>query len=190
MSDFKSTLYGYYQYMADEDGLFKNLTLPTGIDKDTAIEVILLECGEMCPLWTDPYFMQDVIGTWSTKWSKTFDKWLTAYNATYNPIHNYDRTESMSGWDHARNDGSDNTAVTNKRSAYDASTYQPHDQSEVYGTTGNTLDSSYDHTNHMYGNIGVTTTQQMLEAEYKIAEWNIYEAIKDIFIQDFLIMVY
>ena len=188
MSDFKSTIYGYHLYL--EDGLFKELSVPTGIDKNILIDVILADCGEMCPVWTDPEFMQEMIGVWSSKWSRTFAKWLAAYNATYNPIHNYDRTEEMSGWDHAENTGTDDSTITNTRSAYNSANYTPHDQSVVDSDTSSDLDSSYNHENHMYGNIGVTTTQQMLEAEYKIAEWNIYENIADIFMKDFCIMIY
>lgn len=43
---------------------------------------------------------------------------------------------------------------------------------------------------HMYGNIGVTTSQQMLEAELNIRKWNIYEKIADMFISEFCIMIY
>ena len=42
----------------------------------------------------------------------------------------------------------------------------------------------------MYGNIGVTTSQQMLQAELDVRAWNIYEHITDLFIKDFLIPVY
>lgn len=43
---------------------------------------------------------------------------------------------------------------------------------------------------HAYGNIGVTTSQQMLEAELNIATWNLYEHIADLFISEFCIPVY
>lgn len=41
-----------------------------------------------------------------------------------------------------------------------------------------------------YGNIGVTTSQQMLESELDIAQWNLYEHMADIFISEFMIPVY
>lgn len=41
-----------------------------------------------------------------------------------------------------------------------------------------------------HGNIGVTTSQQMLEAELKLAYWNIYEHITDIFLSEFIIPIY
>ena len=46
------------------------------------------------------------------------------------------------------------------------------------------------HEGRIHGNIGVTTSQQMLEAELKIAEWNIYEHITDLFLSEFIIPIY
>ena len=60
MSNFKSTLLSYHRYL--DDGLFKNLLVPEGIDSQILIQIILKECGEMTPVWTDPVFMQDMIG--------------------------------------------------------------------------------------------------------------------------------
>ena len=42
----------------------------------------------------------------------------------------------------------------------------------------------------IHGNIGVTTSQQMLEAELKIAEWNLYDHITDLFFSEFVIPIY
>ena len=46
------------------------------------------------------------------------------------------------------------------------------------------------HKARLYGNIGVTTSQQMLQSELDIARWNMYEHIADLFAQEFCIMVY
>lgn len=67
--------------------------------------------------------------------------------------------------------------------------------SNTISGTGSTSDTSNGttrnvHTGHLYGNIGVTTTQQMLESELNIAMWNLYDHIADIFIDEFCIKVY
>lgn len=46
------------------------------------------------------------------------------------------------------------------------------------------------HSGHMYGNIGVTTSQQMLESELDIAAWNLYDHIADVFVEELCIPVY
>ena len=46
------------------------------------------------------------------------------------------------------------------------------------------------HDARIYGNIGVTTTQQMIESELELRRWNIYEQITDMFISEFCVMIY
>ena len=46
------------------------------------------------------------------------------------------------------------------------------------------------HNAHLYGNIGVTTSTQMLEDYLRVERFNIYEQIADIFVDEFCIMVY
>lgn len=91
-------------------------------------------------------------------------------------------------------------------SAYDASTYQPK-ENEIgtssgsgNGTSNNESNSAgsvtrngneiIKHEAHLYGNIGVTTSTQMLEDFLRVERWNIYEHIADIFCDEFCIPVY
>ena len=46
------------------------------------------------------------------------------------------------------------------------------------------------HNGRAHGNIGVTTSQQMLESELEISKWNLYEHITDIFLEEFIIPIY
>ena len=46
------------------------------------------------------------------------------------------------------------------------------------------------HTAHLFGNIGVTTSQEMLQAELSSAEWNLYDHITDLFLTEYIIPVY
>lgn len=59
-------------------------------------------------------------------------------------------------------------------------------------SNGESGDDSFEnkHNGRMYGNIGVTTSQQMLQSELDIARWNMYEHIADLFASEFCIMVY
>lgn len=59
--------------------------------------------------------------------------------------------------------------------------------------TDNTLDAgkqSSAHEGRTHGNIGVTTTQQMIEEERRIAMFNLYDIIADSFVDEFCLMVY
>ena len=93
----------------------------------------------------------------------------------------------------------------NKVSAYDASAYQPKDKSEISNTenstttntgtvqtttTQNGTDMTTEKTQiRSHGNIGVTTTQSLIEQERKVALFNIYNWIAIEFEQQFFICV-
>ena len=102
------------------------------------------------------------------------------------------------------------TTNTEEVSAFDSSAYQPSgkntiendgtDKVEYDGkitdtlgesSTGQETENSKDvHNGRIHGNIGVTTSQQMLQQELDISKWNLIEHITDIFMQEFCIMVY
>lgn len=92
--------------------------------------------------------------------------------------------------------GTNNTEVTNNLSNSNTRTDNLSNSSTKTNNLKNTDDetrnlaTSGKHSGHMYGNIGVTTSQQMLQAELDIAEWNLYEHIADIFVRELCIPVY
>lgn len=227
MSQYKITLNGLESYMtATGDSLFKDISLPSGIDKEVFIYTILTKANEMEVLYSDPFYLKDSITLWGRKWYRTFDKWVKALDIKYDPLYNFDRYEEYtddhegSGAESRNGSGSntskteaegssgDDTTTTGETSAYNSSDYQPTDKSTTETdvttessseTTGSYNDKSdlnkedkYKnvHSGHLYGNIGVTTSQQMLESELNIAEWNLYEHIADIFLKEFIILVY
>lgn len=311
MSTMKVTLIGLNKFLHDQDDdLFKNLTVPEGIEKDTLTDNILLRGADFEVMYADPYFMQDAIGLWSRKWQRTFKKWVDALAIEYSPLENYDRIEDYTDTlnrgmkSSARKDSGntrtfdnedkrtldtedkrtldtedqttldtqnqrtldtqdeetldtqnqrtlDTTETTEKTvSAFDSSTYQPsekvvtendgtdtmnntgtdtftHTGTDTMNNTGTdttthtgddttthsgtdtmsysgtikdeygegtsadeTENSKTVHAGRLHGNIGVTTSQQMLESELQIAEWNLYEHITDLFLSEFIIPIY
>ncbi len=98
----------------------------------------------------------------------------------------------------------------NRVSAYDSNDYQPEsqntntstgsDSSSTNTNTNNTRNNDISsktntsnnlkHVGRFHGNIGVTTTQQMLESELSLSAWNVYEHITDLFIEEFCIAIY
>lgn len=60
--------------------------------------------------------------------------------------------------------------------------------SEQHNTNSNT--EQIKHTAHLYGNIGVTTSSELLASYLDVERFNIYEQIADIFVDEFCIMIY
>lgn len=94
MATAKITLYGMAKYMEQqEDDLFDQLTVPTGMDKQKLIDCIMYRGAEFEVLYSDPYFMQRQIAIWANKKKPTFERWLRVMGIEYNPLENYDRIE-------------------------------------------------------------------------------------------------
>lgn len=66
------------------------------------------------------------------------------------------------------------------------------DTTNVEGTsaTDKSFDRDFDHEGRVHGNIGVTTSQQMLKSELDLQLWNVYQHIADIYCKEMLITVY
>ena len=214
----KITLIGIENYLNPERSVFDSLVLPEGIDKDVLIGSIILRCQEFELLYSEPDFLTAAINIWSRKNYRTFEKWVKALNIEYDPLYNYDRTEEYED-DHQgsfNSSGQGNNTLTNNltdttndtlthsEKAYNDTNYvgTTQDQSNGSiartGTASNALSNSntgsdvYKNTHkaRLFGNIGVTTSQQMLQSELDIARWNLYQHISDLFCNEFCIMVY
>lgn len=207
MSSAKLTLIGCNAFFENiGDDLFKGLTLPDGLAKKTLTDNILLQGGEFEVLYSDPWALQNFISVWADREAATFKRWVDALAIEYAPLENYDRHEDWT--DTLDSDGTSNTTGTNDTStngtvttdvsAYDSSSYQPKDKVTSSETIDNdttenntsTLDNEGVHTGRIHGNVGVTTSQQMLEAELDLGYWNIYSRITDMFLKEFCIMIY
>lgn len=203
MATAKITLLGMHRWMKmNDDDLFELLTVPTGIDKDKLVSTILMNGAEFEVLYSSAPVFKEMIGIWSNKWQNTMKKWADALAIEYNPLENYDRKEDWNenkfeaavAADNSFQAGSSNTE--NKKAAYDSSDYENHDKADS-GSSGesdavtNTMAHGQSgHSGRIHGNIGVTTSQQMLQSELDIARFNIYNEISDLFLTELVVYTY
>lgn len=196
MSQAKLTLIGLYNY---DNTIFDLLNVPEGLTKDTLVNNILLRSSEFEVLYPDPDFMKSAIGDFSNAWQPTFERWVNALSLEYNPLENYDRkedwTDTRNGHNSGTTSGRTNSTTTNKVSAYDAGDdLTTHDQDILVGAdSSSSSGESHEgakHDGRVHGNIGVTTSQQMLMSELDLGYWNIYEKITDLFLTHFVIPIY
>ena len=187
-------------------------------DKQTLMAAIIQKGGQFEPIYPDPDYYSTMCKLWWAKWSRTFNKWFNAFDIEYNPLENYDRLETWheditdegtldtttSNTEVVDDDSSSTSSQENTVSAYDSSSYSPQNKTESSataeddrtvtnnGTVGSETSNDRDvtHTGRIHGNIGVTTSQQMLESELKTQRFNIYDQIADIFACQLLIKVY
>ena len=114
------------------------------------------------------------------------------YTRTDNLATTNDVTETHS--EKAYNSGS--SFVETSKDVTDQDTSQTGTQRNAGTTSSSGSTSSNDsyvnsHTYHGYGNIGITSAQELfLKEAIDVATWNMYEHIADLFCQEFCIMVY
>lgn len=182
MSLAKITLIGFYNAYEDSDPIFEDLELPAGVDKDLFINSLLLDAGEFEVLYADPDFFKNAVTVWGKKWYRTFEKWYQALSVSYDPLNNYDRHEEWT----TKTDSESESESTANRSSYDSTALQPYTSMNDAGT----FDGTEVRSGRAYGNIGVTTSQQMLESELNLQEWNLYQHMIDLFKTELLIPIY
>lgn len=200
-------LYGY--------DMFNNITLPSGVNKDILINTIMDKCALYIPLYTDLALLSAKITNFFLKNFTVFSRLYEACTIEYEMINNYDRTETFSktenksekqtAKDIAKYSSSTAQNGTNTAlvSPYDANAFtndtqlQSTDQSslssnnQVDNTTNLNSDTTSGYNLRAYGNIGVTTSQQMLESELDIRpKLNIYEIIANFFYKEFVLFTY
>ena len=163
----------------------------------------------------DPLYNYDRTEEYTDTHSGKFDK---TGSGTSSGSSDYTRTDNLSqSDDHTRTDNLSSTITHSEKAFNDANLVTSSQDStsdsgtqrmagtvtnsgtqrnagSESGSISNNENGTDDYTNthkaRLFGNIGVTTSQQMLQSEFDIARWNMYEHIADLFCQEFCIMVY
>ena len=187
MSYSRLSIMGMYEY---DPTVMDGLTVPVGMDRDTVINNILLNCAELEVIYSHIESMKLAIKVWSDGnqigWKKLYDTMTVEYNPIWNVDANVIDTENINSARDIARSGNDTKAVQGFNSTEWANA-EKIDHSENIDDD-NTIARTY--TQKRTGNIGVTTTQQMLEQERAIAEFNMVEYITESFKKRFCLMIY
>lgn len=186
-----------------DSSIFDGFSLPDTIDAETLRNLIFSETAELEVLYSDPSIFNLILRSWSKSRVEDWKRTESALNAEYSPIENYDRTETHSDV-YTRNlaeSGTANSSETHtengKKAAFNDSSLVDTDSTSGNSGTNDSNSSEYtggDNRNiniRAHGNIGVTTNQQMIEAEISMRHnHNLYNIIIDDFINKFCLGVY
>ena len=159
---------------AFDNTLFDSMAVPVGVDKNALIFNLLSETAEFEIIYPDIAFMKEMLKMWSAKELPVWERMYKTTMLEYNPIENYDRIEEWTD---------DNTGNAVSRVA-------AFNESELIPSGDGDTVTHGKHSGRTHGNIGVTTSQQMIEAERRVSEFNIIDYITDSFKRRFCIMVY
>lgn len=205
---------------AEDAQLFSGLsgTLPTDGSSPAAsyglsdfVSLALVELGELQTIFPTAAALKSFLSTWGKLHYANWTRMQSALNAVYNPIHNYDRTEeeietvttssseSASGMDSTQqsNDSTEYGAGFNSASSGAPAIPVRRDQSLPRSQSSNNSESTVsgetgrEREVHISGNIGVTTSQQMLEAEVQLRDkFALYYIILDEFRREICVEVW
>lgn len=205
------SIMGLYNY---DNSIFDKLQVPEAfyddmtktnvpaVDKDTLIGELLLQLAELEIVYTNPFFMKEAIGFWSNAHLNEWKKLSLASYVKYNPLHNYDRTET---WDDTEDNSNSSTSSRNgtikntsdtKVAGFNSATLVKNGEGTDNGTSSESGSGSItekkkaNHSGRMYGNIGVTTNDKLLREFRDTAQFNIYQHIINQFKERFCVMVY
>lgn len=197
------SIMGLYEY---DNTLFQGLQVPEGLSQEAVINEILLQCAELEIVYPNIDIMKLAITTWSIAnqytWEKLYDTMVVKYNPIWNVDAEVHQTDRLAGSDMrtiGRNESiTPNLTDTRSVKGFNSDTWADAEKTVQTGNSQdyeNVTDNATDDHTRTYaetrtGNIGVTTTQQMLEQERQIAEFNMINYIAQSFKQRFCLLIY
>ena len=110
-------------------------------------------------------------------------------DGTETTSHTGSDTNTTTGSDTMKHSGTDTTAHTGNEINNETGTDETTHKGKLSDITGKEQNTNQ-HTAHLFGNIGVTTSSAMLAEFYNIARWNLYEHMADVFGSELLVQVY
>lgn len=174
--------------------------------RETLIALILSESANLETVYPEPDTLKTVVNAWSRARVDAWARMHGALTEEYNPLHNYDRHEEEDGTDTGTRTDTDTGTVSNDTrdtttadvTGFNSSTFADDQKTTSTGNGTQTRDLTARETRnlanhrelHVYGNIGVTTSAQMLTGELDVRQTDIINIIKEEFIRYFCIMVY
>lgn len=182
--------------------IWDNFTVPDHVDRQTAIDAILIGCAELELLYSDPDILKYIIGAWTRKELPVWTGLQETLEYKYNPIWNVEGSETMEIIRHdleARDLKNVRTPeLTNrvKVAGYNSNDPAIRDEVEESGKDTNdhtgTVDNSGTEkrvfTRGM--NLGVMTTQQLIREQRDLVQFTVAEFIYNDFKSNFCLMVY
>ena len=162
------------------------------------------------PVFTDDSTIQNLISLWQAyikEWQHSIDKMYDALYSDYNPLHNYNMNENESigrKVDKTVTTPTGTTTQTNKSTTFDDTNYRDVEEitnsvnmsTEVTPNNTQTIDNIEGNFNNAEirklsrsGNIGVTTSQQMIESEIEVRKKSIADWLIEFFVRKYMYTV-
>ena len=201
------SLTGLYNH---DPSILDNLQLPTAADyaafaadypdmivsdpfvpvKADLVNYMLFALAELPLVYTKPETVKTMIGYWSAIKAPAFKQIYRTLLYKYNPIWNKDGKVTEERDITFENAGSSSGSAEHQVTGFDTNSYSP-DKRDLSSGNGQNEGESHDRFTRLeQGNIGVTTSQQMIKEQREIAGFNFYEYVTNEFKREFCVAVW
>lgn len=160
---------------------------PTCSWGESTVNYILSQYAELEVLFADADVMYNNIAAWVCMRKESWLKLATALYSDYNPIDNYNRTENWTEHETSNADGNNSGDDVNYETAYDSLTEKETDKGHTQTTAHSESERNHTRTGTTSGNIGVTTTQQMIQQEIELRKFDFCKYVAEEFKSEFLL---
>lgn len=193
------SILGMYKYNPE---VFAGFRTPKNVNRETVINDILFECAELELIYSNWETMKAAIKNWTDKEFSIWEELQKTREYEYNPIWNKDGTiketinRDGSGSRTGNYTGSGESENIHSVKGFNSDAWSEADKDNATAENTNTENikttENEDQTLERIeqGNIGVTTTQRMIQEQRDIVIFNTIEYIKESFKKRFCIMVY
>ena len=192
------SIMGMYNY---DPEVFAGFRTPENVDRASTIENILLECAELELIYPNWETMKSAIELWTNKEFVVWDELQKTREYEYNPIWNKDgkiveTEDSVFDKDRTGNyNGSGSGTTTKSVKGFNSDSWAQAEKEEGSNTataseTENTTDTGNIRRERLeQGNIGVTTTQKMIEEQRAVVQFNTMQYIIESFKKRFCLLI-
>lgn len=157
-------------------------------------EAILDVCGDLPCIYRNPEEFKKYVKIWFFQNADYWYKIAKTYELEYDPIANYDRKETVTDKTTIKSSGTNNSENNSveRVSAFNSESMTDKQSGTFNGTTSGNMDveKTDSRTVEIKGNIGVTTTQDMIKQERELWKYRLTMDIAEQFKRRFCVMVY
>ena len=165
-----------------------------GFDDHDIQDAILDVCGDLPCIYRNPKEFRKYVRIWFFQNRDYWYKIGKTYELEYDPIANYDRKETVTDKSTIKSSGTNNSENSSieRVSAFNSDSMTDKQSGTFNGTTSGNMDieKTDSRTVEIKGNIGVTTTQEMLKQERELWKYKLSMDIAEEFKRRFCVMVY
>lgn len=181
------SILGMYEYKPE---IFTGFRTPENVDRQTCINNILLECAELELIYNDWEMMKIAIKNWTDKEFSVWQELQKTREYEYNPIWNKDGT--ITETEKRLNEYEGNSTGENTRSVagFNSETLVNAEKNNGTAESQGQEEENIERQRKEQGNIGVTTTQRMIQEQREVVAFNTIDYILQSFKKRFCIMVY